>query len=53
MNSASLPVVVLTVLGALIAVLGLFAAGNIWIVVIGLAAIVIAGILYTADRRRQ
>jgi hypothetical protein len=51
--TASLPVVALTVLGVLIAVLGLFAAGNIGIVVVGLAAIFGAGLLEVAGRGRS
>ena len=49
---ASLPVVVLTVLGAVIAVLGLFAAGEIIMVIVGLAAVAIAGVLQVMGNRR-
>ena len=49
--SASLPVLSLTVLGILVALLGLFAAGSIMIVVVGLAAIGAAGVLEVMGRR--
>ncbi len=41
---------VLTVLGALIVVLGLFAAGEILVVAVGLGAIVVAGIIGAIER---
>jgi hypothetical protein len=50
--SGGLPVYALTFLGILIALLGLFAAGNIVIVVVGLGAIVVAGVLSVAASRR-
>jgi hypothetical protein len=50
--SASLPVLALTVLGILIALLGLFAAGNIWVTVVGLVAIAFAGVLSVLEGRR-
>jgi hypothetical protein len=50
---ASTPVLVLTFLGALIAVLGLFAAGDIRITIVGLVAIGFAGILQVMDGRRN
>lgn len=56
MNQPSLPVLALSGLGILIAVLGLFAAGDMMIVVIGLGAIFAAGVLGTVERlldRRQ
>ena len=53
MNSPSLPVLILTGIGAIIALLGLFAAGNVQLVIVGLAAIAVAGILNVAERRRQ
>ncbi len=43
----------LTVLGILIALLGLFAAGNIAVVVVGLAAIAGAGVLEVLGRNRS
>ncbi len=49
-SSPSLPVLLLSGLGALIAVLGLFAAGNMVIVGIGLAAIAVAGVIGIAER---
>jgi len=51
--SASAPVVVLTILGALIAVLGLFAAGDIRITIVGLVAIAFAGVLQVLGTRRE
>jgi uncharacterized membrane protein len=42
----------LIVLGVLLAVLGVLAAGNMIMVVIGLASILAAGLLGVADRRR-
>ncbi len=48
----NLPVATLTILGVLIATLGLFAAGSIEVVVVGLVAIFGAGVLEVADRRR-
>lgn len=50
--NASLPVYALTFLGILIAALGLFAAGNIVIVIVGLVAIGFAGVLAIAGGRR-
>ena len=50
---ASLPVVALTVLGILIAVLGLFVAGNLTIVIVGLVAIAVAGVLEVLGRQRS
>jgi hypothetical protein len=45
------PIVTLTVLGALIVILGLFAAGDIVVVAMGLAAVFAAAVLATlADR---
>ncbi len=51
--SASMPVILLTFLGALVAVLGLFAAGSIEVVVIGLVAIAVAGIIQAFGSRRS
>lgn len=48
----SLPVAVLTVLGILLAVLGLFVGGSVELVVIGLIAIFGAGLLQVAGNRR-
>ncbi len=50
---ASTPVIVLTFLGALIAVLGLFAAGDIRITVVGLVAVAFAGLLQVLEGRRK
>jgi len=46
------PIAALTVIGAILAVLGLFVAGNIEIIVVGLLAIFGAGLLQVAGRRR-
>ena len=46
------PVASLTVLGILLAVIGLFVAGNMVIVVVGLVAIFGAGLLQAIGRRR-
>ena len=48
----SFPVTALTVLGILIVVLGLFAAGSVELIVVGLGAIAVAGILQVAGMRR-
>ena len=53
MASPSLPVLVLTGIGAIIALLGLFAAANVQLVIVGLGAIAVAGVLHVAERRRQ
>lgn len=50
MNQPSIPVLALTGLGVLISVLGLFAAGNMVIVAIGLGAIFGAGIIGAVER---
>jgi hypothetical protein len=49
--STSIPVATLVILGALIAILGLFVAGNIVMVGVGLVAVFGAGLLeVTASR---
>lgn len=48
----SLPAAALTLLGILIALLGLFAAGELVVVVVGLGAILAAGLLQLAGSRR-
>jgi hypothetical protein len=50
MSQPSLPVIALTTLGVLIAVLGLFAAGDMAIVAIGLGAVFAAGVLNAVER---
>jgi hypothetical protein len=45
-------VIALTFLGALIAILGLFAAGDIRITIVGLVAIGFAGVLQVLGGRR-
>ena len=49
--STSLPVLMLVILGAVIAVLGLFAAGNIVVSAVGLVAIAFGGVLDVAGRK--
>lgn len=51
MNGVSLPVGVLTGLGALVVLLGLFAAGEVVLVIVGLASIAAAGILHVLEGR--
>ena len=53
MGAVSMPVAALTFLGVLIAALGLFAAGNITVVIVGLVAIVAAGVLQVMGNRRS
>ncbi len=52
MSAVELPVTVLTVLGILISVLGLFAAGNLVMVAVGLIAVAFAGVLAVLGARR-
>jgi hypothetical protein len=49
--STSAPVATLVILGAVIAVLGLFAAANIAVTSIGLVAVFAAGVLQVAEAR--
>lgn len=49
-NGTSLPVVTLTVLGAMLAVIGLFAAGEMSVVALGLGAIVAAGVIGVIEK---
>ena len=51
--SSSFPVLALTFLGIIIAVLGLLAAGDVRIVIVGLVAIGFAGVLQVIGSRRQ
>ncbi len=51
-STLQLPVFTLTVLGAIVAVLGLFAAGEIAVVALGLGAIAFAGLLAALGARR-
>lgn len=51
-SSPSPPVVVLTGLGALITILGLFAAGDLAVVIVGLAAVAAAGLFHVWSSRR-
>jgi hypothetical protein len=50
--STFVPATILVILGALISVLGLLAAGSLELILIGLAAIFGAGILSLAEARR-
>jgi len=50
--STFVPATVLVILGAVLSVLGLLAAGNIELILIGLAAVFGAGILSLAESRR-
>jgi hypothetical protein len=50
--SSSLPVLALTFLGIVIALLGLFAAGSVELVIVGLVAIAVAGVLQVLGSRR-
>ncbi len=47
--SANTPAYVLTFLGALVALLGLFAAGSIGVVAVGLLAVFAAGLIHRQD----
>jgi hypothetical protein len=49
--TTSLPVAALVLLGSLIAVLGLFAAGSIAVAAVGLVAIAVGGVLDVLGRR--
>lgn len=49
--TTSFPVAALAGLGVLIAVLGLFVAGNVTLMIIGLAAIAVAGVIEVFLRR--
>ena len=51
MSTSSAPVTILAILGAVIAILGLFVAGNIVMVAIGLVAVFGAGLLDVIGRR--
>jgi hypothetical protein len=48
----SLPVAALTILGILITLLGLFAAGDIRVTIVGLVALAFGGILQVLSQRR-
>jgi hypothetical protein len=52
MSTSSAPVAILAILGAVIAVLGLFIAGNIVMVAVGLVAVFGAGLLDVIGLRR-
>jgi hypothetical protein len=49
--TTSLPVAALVMLGSLIAVLGLFAAGSIEVAAVGLGAVAVGGVLDVLGRR--
>lgn len=48
----SLPVFILTLLGTVIAVLGLFAAGDLGIVIVGLVSVAVAGLIHALGTRQ-
>lgn len=50
--SVTLPVFMLTLLGTLISVLGLFAAGDIALVIVGLASVALAGLIHVFSTTR-
>ncbi len=50
-TNVSFPVAALTVLGSLVVILGLFAAGEILVVGVGFGAIAVGGLLHVLDRR--
>jgi hypothetical protein len=50
--STFVPAAVLVILGSVLAVLGLFAAGNVALVVVGLLSVFGAGVLSLAEARR-
>ncbi len=50
--STFVPAVILILLGAVLAVLGLLAAGSLPLIVVGLAAVFGAGLLTLASERR-
>ena len=52
MPAPSLVVVALTILGSIVAVLGLFAAGSNELIALGLGAIAVAGFLAVLGARR-
>jgi membrane protein YdbS with pleckstrin-like domain len=49
-SGPSLPVIVLTILGTVIAVLGFFAGGSIAWTTVGLGAVVVAGVIGLLER---
>ena len=53
MSSSSMPVLALSLLGIIIAVVGLFVAGNIQVTIIGLVALGFAGLLQVLSERRS
>ena len=52
MTGVQLPVMALTVLGILLVLLGLLAAGSLELVVVGMGGIAVAGLLAVAGSRR-
>ena len=51
-SAISLPVFILTLLGTVIAVLGLFAAGDLGLVIVGLASVAVAAVLHVIGARQ-
>jgi hypothetical protein len=50
-STAAAPIAALTVLGILVAVLGLFIAGSVELLVVGLASLVAAGLIGALQAR--
>ena len=50
--STFVPAAVLLILGSVLAVLGLLAAGSLPLIIVGLAAVFGAGVLHLAEARR-
>ena len=51
-SSISLPVLILTLLGTVITVLGLFAAGDLGLVIVGLVSVAFAGLIHVFGTRK-
>jgi len=49
----TIPVATLVLIGALLVGLGLFAAGNIWVVVLGVASVAFAGVLQVWGQKKS
>jgi hypothetical protein len=49
----TVPVAALVFIGVLLVGLGLFAAGNIWIVVLGVASVAFAGVLQVWGQKKS
>jgi len=49
----TVPVAALVLIGILLVGLGLFAAGNIWVVVLGVASVAFAGVLQVWGQKKS